>query len=159
MLHWAHPSPNPKLRLDRFSRFCTAHGRESLYFTTSRFFPLKLAHSNDVIWSPPSNTSYSFLTRFCTELRLSTCIKELWWWWWWWYVCGLHPPHARIVPNDDAHITVLPIYWHCHSELLRVSLLKLHVVVHEKVTTIFHRYASRTKLSSSVFTVLPTAAN
>jgi len=26
---------------------------------------------------------YCILTRFCTELRLSTCIKELWWWSWW----------------------------------------------------------------------------
>ena len=40
----AHPSPNPKRHLDRFSCFfCTAHGRESPYFTTGRPFPpLKL---------------------------------------------------------------------------------------------------------------------
>jgi len=25
--------------------------------------------------------SYCIFTCFCTELRLSTCIKELWWWW------------------------------------------------------------------------------
>ena len=29
----AHPSPQPKWRSNRFSRFCTAHGRKSLYFT------------------------------------------------------------------------------------------------------------------------------
>jgi len=28
----AHPSQQPKY-IDRFSRFCTAHGRKSLYFT------------------------------------------------------------------------------------------------------------------------------
>jgi len=28
--------------LDRFSRFCTAHGRESQYFTTGPIFPVKI---------------------------------------------------------------------------------------------------------------------
>ena len=32
MLPWTHPSPT-KWHLDRFSPFCTAHNRESLYFT------------------------------------------------------------------------------------------------------------------------------
>jgi len=40
MVPWAYPSPHPKRHLDRFSRFCTAHGRESLYFTMGR--PLSL---------------------------------------------------------------------------------------------------------------------
>jgi len=29
----AHSSSQPKRQIDRFSRFCTAHGRKSLYFT------------------------------------------------------------------------------------------------------------------------------
>jgi len=33
VLAWAHPSLQPKRQLDWFSRFCTAHGRKSLYFT------------------------------------------------------------------------------------------------------------------------------
>jgi len=33
---WAHPSLNPKRHLDRFSRFCTAHGRAFVYFTMGR---------------------------------------------------------------------------------------------------------------------------
>jgi len=33
-----HPTQHPKRHLDRFSRFCTAHGRTSLYFTTGRLF-------------------------------------------------------------------------------------------------------------------------
>jgi len=28
--------------IDRFSRFCIAHGRESLYFTTGPLFPVKI---------------------------------------------------------------------------------------------------------------------
>jgi len=28
---WTHPTQHPKLHLDRFSRFCTAHDRESTY--------------------------------------------------------------------------------------------------------------------------------
>ena len=31
---FAHPSPQPKQQIDRFSHFCTAHSRRSLYFTT-----------------------------------------------------------------------------------------------------------------------------
>ena len=33
LIHGSHPNPQPKRHLDRFSRFCTAHGRVSLYFT------------------------------------------------------------------------------------------------------------------------------
>jgi len=29
----AHQGPQPKWQIDRFSRFCTPHGRKSLYFT------------------------------------------------------------------------------------------------------------------------------
>jgi len=29
MLSWAHPSPNPKQRIDQFNHFCTAYRRES----------------------------------------------------------------------------------------------------------------------------------
>jgi len=43
MLPSAHQSPNPKRHLDRFSRFCTVHGRVLVHFTTScPFPPLKL---------------------------------------------------------------------------------------------------------------------
>jgi len=35
------PSPQPKRQIDRFSRFCTAHGRKSLYFTMGAPFPKK----------------------------------------------------------------------------------------------------------------------
>ena len=30
---------NPEWHIDRFSHFCIAHGRESLYLTTGRLFP------------------------------------------------------------------------------------------------------------------------
>jgi len=42
MLPSALLSPQPKRQIDRFSRFCTAHGRKSLYFTTGNHFPPKL---------------------------------------------------------------------------------------------------------------------
>ena len=35
----AHPSPQPKRQIDRFSRFFTAHGRKSLYFTMATLSP------------------------------------------------------------------------------------------------------------------------
>jgi len=31
---WTHSTQNPKLYLDRFKRFCTAHSRQTLHFTT-----------------------------------------------------------------------------------------------------------------------------
>jgi len=33
MLSLAHPSPQPKRQIGRFSRFCAAHGRKFLYLT------------------------------------------------------------------------------------------------------------------------------
>jgi len=54
MLLWAHPSSNPKWHLDQFSRFCTANGRASLYFTTGRPSPLKIAPSHGG-YEPPFN--------------------------------------------------------------------------------------------------------
>jgi len=52
MAHWRHlanmielvlpsayPSPQPKLQVDRLSRFYTAHGRKSPYFTMGAPFP------------------------------------------------------------------------------------------------------------------------
>ena len=36
---FGHQSPQPKRQIDRFSRFCTAHGRKSLYFTMGAPFP------------------------------------------------------------------------------------------------------------------------
>ena len=35
----AHPRPQPKWQIEQFSRFCTTHGRKSLYFTMGDHFP------------------------------------------------------------------------------------------------------------------------
>jgi len=45
MLPWAHSSPYPKRHLNRFIRFCTAHGRQAPFFAIGRLFPLKIAPS------------------------------------------------------------------------------------------------------------------
>jgi len=42
VLPLAQPSPQAKRQIDRISRFRTAHGRKSLYFTMERPFPKKL---------------------------------------------------------------------------------------------------------------------
>jgi len=52
----AHPSPQPKRQIDRFSRLCTAHVRESLYFTTGNSFPQNCPFPCG-IWTP-SNTLF-----------------------------------------------------------------------------------------------------
>jgi len=36
---WPTPCPQPKRQIDQFSRFCTAHGRWSLYFTMGASLP------------------------------------------------------------------------------------------------------------------------
>ena len=41
----AHRSPQPKWQIDQFSCFCTAYGRNSLYFTMGAPFP-KIARSH-----------------------------------------------------------------------------------------------------------------
>jgi len=42
----AHLSPHPKRQIDRFSRFCTAHGRKCLYFTMGDPFPIALSRGD-----------------------------------------------------------------------------------------------------------------
>ena len=55
MVPWANPSPNPKRHLDRFTCFCTAYGRASLYFTMGHplLWKLLLPMAGS---RPPSNT-------------------------------------------------------------------------------------------------------
>jgi len=82
-----HPSAQwsrkPKRQVDRFSRFCTAHGRKSLYFTMGALIGLfpKIVPSQRVIWTPsnmipwahPSPPPKGHLDRFsrffCTDDR------------------------------------------------------------------------------------------
>jgi len=58
----AHPTPHPKRHLDRFGCFRTAHGKEPLYFTMGRPFPLKIAPSQGRS-EPPSNAWFLGPTR------------------------------------------------------------------------------------------------
>jgi len=62
MLPWTHLSSHPKWHLNWFSRFCTAHGRDSLDFATDRPFPLKIVplHGGS---EPPSNACFLGPTR------------------------------------------------------------------------------------------------
>jgi len=46
MVLWAYPSPQPKQYLKRFSHFCRADGKASLYFTMGYSSPLKIAPSH-----------------------------------------------------------------------------------------------------------------
>jgi len=59
LLPSAHPSPQRKRQIDRFSRFCTAHGRKSLYFTMGGLFPQNCPFP----WGSPSNTWFPRPTR------------------------------------------------------------------------------------------------
>ena len=59
---YAHPTPQPKRNVDRFSYFCTGDSRVSLYFRWGAPFPLKIApcHGGS---EPPSNTGFLGPTR------------------------------------------------------------------------------------------------
>jgi len=51
MVTWTHLTQHPKL--DRFRRFCTTHGRESLYFTIGHHsHPLQNCSFTWKIWTP-----------------------------------------------------------------------------------------------------------
>ena len=75
----AYPSPQPKQQIDRFSRFCTAHSRKSLYFIQwpllSPNFPFTWGiwtPSNTIPWAHPSlqpNRHLNWFSRFCTDDR------------------------------------------------------------------------------------------
>ena len=52
----AHRSRQPKRQIDRFSHFCTAHGRKSLYFTIATLSP-KIAPSHGGS-GPPHNSDF-----------------------------------------------------------------------------------------------------
>jgi len=79
MLIWAHLSPNPKQHLDLFSHCCTAHSRQSLYFTMGPF-PQKIASSHGdvdlvpalfiVPWTQPSPGHKRHLDRFSCFCRV-----------------------------------------------------------------------------------------
>ena len=65
VLPLAHPNPQPTRQIDWFSRFSTAHGRKSLYFTMGRPFPLKTVpphwesglQSNTQLRGPPESAT------------------------------------------------------------------------------------------------------
>ena len=72
----AHRSPQPKRQINRFSRFCTAHSRKSLYFTMGDPFPKNCLFlwgiwtpSNSwfflAILSPQSKRHVDQFSRFC----------------------------------------------------------------------------------------------
>jgi len=74
VLHSAHPSPQPKLQIDRFSHFCTAHER-SLYFTRGCPFPLQNCSFPLRIWTP-CNTLFPGPIRVLNNLCLKYAVCQ-----------------------------------------------------------------------------------
>jgi len=88
-------SPQPKWHLDRFSRFCTAHRRASLYFTRAVLSHLKIASYGDLhlIQSMISRTNPSpkpkrYLDQFSQPCRAYDCDRSLY------SICN-NRPHLR----------------------------------------------------------------
>ena len=79
----AYLSPRPKLQTDRFSRFCTAHGTKSLYFTMGapihqncpfpwRHLDPQLIHDSLGPCEPKTHSQVDRFSRFCTtDYRVS----------------------------------------------------------------------------------------
>jgi len=51
MLTWGHLNQHPIQHLDTFSHFCTAYGRELLYFTMGRHSRPKIAAYHGAMWT------------------------------------------------------------------------------------------------------------
>jgi len=77
MVPWAHLTHCPKRHLDKFIRFCTAHGRQSPYFTMGQpFLPQNcpftwgsapyLLHASLAHPSPHRKWHLSWFSRLCT---------------------------------------------------------------------------------------------
>ena len=72
----AHSSPQPKRKIDQFSRFCIAHGRKCLYFTMGApiqqicFFPWGNVNPIMMPWanvSPQHKRHLDWFSRVCTH--------------------------------------------------------------------------------------------
>ena len=65
LIHASSGPPESTTQMASVQPFCTAHGRQSLYFTTGRPFPFKIVHSHQEIWilscrgslGPPESTT------------------------------------------------------------------------------------------------------
>ena len=57
---WTHRTQHPKLHLDRFSRFCTAHDKETLYFIIGRPFQIRSTGSEVIGFNLGSGFSPDF---------------------------------------------------------------------------------------------------
>jgi len=73
MILWAHPSPQPKWHVDRFSLFCTDDHRLSLYFTVGCTFPPELPLPMGMWNSSPATLNWSqpVLMERCTAVVIS----------------------------------------------------------------------------------------
>jgi len=73
---WTYQTQHPKLHLDQFSHFCTAQGRQSLYFTMGcHFLPITPVHEGSGLHQthgslgPPESSSkqhHDQFSHFCT---------------------------------------------------------------------------------------------
>jgi len=71
----AHPSQQSKWQIDRFSHFCTAHGRKSLYFTMGDPFSPKCPFSWG-IWIT-SNSSFAQLMAECRRAHWHNLVNTI----------------------------------------------------------------------------------
>jgi len=111
MLSWAHMTPYPKTA--RFSRFCTARGREYLYFIIGRpFLPQSCSYAWGIL--TPSNTWFLEGTSESTTQTASQTVQPF---------CRAHDrdrPTDRQTDRATPSVAIGRIYVH---SLLRCGLI------------------------------------
>jgi len=118
MVPLAHPQH--KQHLHRFSRFCAAHRRASLYFTTGRLFPLKIAPSPHLVHgslSPPkltTQTASRSVEPFLHNSRLSIFLH---------FTMGCPSP-LKIAPFHEAsgpHLNLIRGFWSQREPIIQTA--------------------------------------
>jgi len=120
-LPWTQSSPHSKWHLDQFSHFCTAHGRQSLYFTMGcSFSPSKLPlHMRGSVphWIHRSLNSPHSACQMTAQLVQPFCSA-----------------HDRDRPSDrQTRPTHRPCYSICNNRLHLGSTTKWLSTVHKTI--------------------------
>ena len=115
MIPLTHPNSHAKRHLDRFSHFCTIHGRMSLYFTIGSPFSLKIALSHGAS-GPPSNIWFLRPTRVHNPNSISINLA----------VFAVHSSRTSQTERQTRHtpsVTVTRVYIGLRRTVMRQACL------------------------------------
>jgi len=119
-------SPQPKQQIYRFSRFCTAYGRKSLYFTLGTPSP-KIAHSWVFLWAGCSS-SHSTVSVKTLKWTQSTNPNQ------WPSLISFSSTAGLLMEEASTFISVI---WQDNSSWIQISCLHRHQVRQRSVESLF----------------------